>query len=168
MYRKTKLKNGLRIITIPQKETKATTVLVLVGAGSKYETKNVSGISHFLEHMLFKGTDKRKSPMEVAEELDKIGGEFNAFTGEEYTGYYAKVNYSNFDIALDWVSDIFLNSKLPNKELLKNDITSMEDIFKKIDNVSSEDIISVAKDIFRNEKLNMALIGPFKNKEIKL
>jgi predicted Zn-dependent peptidase len=128
MYRKTKLKNGLRIITIPQKETKATTVLVLVGAGSKYETKNVSGISHFLEHMLFKGTDKRKSPMEVAEELDKIGGEFNAFTGEEYTGYYAKVNYSNFDIALDWVSDIFLNSKLPNKELLKERGVIIEEI----------------------------------------
>ena len=128
MYRKTKLKNGLRIITIPQKETKATTVLVLVGAGSKYETKNVSGISHFLEHMLFKGTNKRKGPMEVAEELDKIGGEFNAFTGEEYTGYYAKVNYSNFDIALDWVSDIFLNSKLPNKELLKERGVIIEEI----------------------------------------
>lgn len=128
MYRKTKLKNGLRIITVPQKETKAATVLVLVKTGSKYESKDISGISHFLEHMLFKGTDKRKGPMEVAEELDKVGGEFNAFTGEEYTGYYAKVNYSNFDIALDWVSDIFLNSKIPNKELLKEKGVIIEEI----------------------------------------
>jgi len=128
MYRKTKLKNGLRIITVPQKETKAATVLILVKAGSKYENKNTSGISHFLEHMLFKGTEKRKGPMEVAEELDNVGGEFNAFTGEEYTGYYAKVNYSNFDIALDWVSDIFLNSKIPSKELLKEKGVIIEEI----------------------------------------
>jgi len=128
MYRKTKLKNGLRIITVPQKGTKAATVLVLVKAGSKYENKDISGISHFLEHMLFKGTEKRKGPMEVAEDLDNIGGEFNAFTGEEYTGYYAKVNYSNFDIALDWVSDIFLNSKIPSKELLKEKGVIFEEI----------------------------------------
>jgi len=128
MYRKTKLKNGLRIITVPQKGTKAVTVLILVKAGSKYENKDISGISHFLEHMLFKGTEKRKGPMEVAEELDNVGGEFNAFTGEEYTGYYAKVNYSNFDIALDWVSDIFLNSKIPSKELLKEKGVIVEEI----------------------------------------
>jgi predicted Zn-dependent peptidase len=128
MYRKTKLKNGLRIITVPQKETKTVTVLVLVGAGSKYESKNISGISHFLEHMFFKGADKRKNPMEVAEELDRVGGEYNAFTGEEYTGYYAKVNHSNFLLALDWVSDIFLNSKIPSKELLKERGVIIEEI----------------------------------------
>jgi len=128
MYRKTKLKNGLRIITVPQKEAKTVTVLVLVGAGSKYESKNISGISHFLEHMFFKGTDKRKNPMEVAEELDRVGGEYNAFTGEEYTGYYAKVNHSNFLLALDWVSDIFLNSKIPSKELLKERGVIIEEI----------------------------------------
>ncbi|MDK2949079.1 MAG: hypothetical protein PWQ56_244 [Patescibacteria group bacterium] len=113
---------------MPQKGTKAVTVLILVKAGSKYENKDISGISHFLEHMLFKGTEKRKGPMEVAEDLDNIGGEFNAFTGEEYTGYYAKVNYSNFDIALDWVSDIFLNSKIPSKELLKEKGVIIEEI----------------------------------------
>lgn len=128
MYKKTKLKNGLRIITIPQKETNAATVLILVKAGSKNEHKKISGVSHFLEHMLFKGTEKRKGPMEVAEELDKVGGEFNAFTGEEYTGYYAKVNYSHFDTALDWVSDIFLNSKISTKELQKERGVIIEEI----------------------------------------
>lgn len=127
-YKKTTLKNGLRIITIPEKETQAATVLVLVATGSKYETKDISGISHFLEHMLFKGTEKRKTPMEVAEVLDKIGGDYNAFTGEEYTGYYAKVDASHFDQALSWVSDIFLNSKLPAKEMEKERGVIIEEI----------------------------------------
>ncbi|HEY4509568.1 MAG TPA: pitrilysin family protein [Candidatus Paceibacterota bacterium] len=117
--RKTTLKNGLRIITIPQKGTRAVTVLVLVGTGSKYETKDKSGISHFLEHMFFKGTEKRPTPMAVAEELDQVGGLYNAFTGEDYTGYYAKVDAAHFDLALDWVADIFLHSKLPSREIQK-------------------------------------------------
>lgn len=128
MYKKTTLKNGLRIITVPQKETQTATVLILVKTGSKYETKDISGISHFLEHMLFKGTEKRKGPLAVAEELDSVGGEFNAFTGEEYTGYYAKVNHLYFDIALDWVSDIFLNSKIPSKEMIKEKGVIIEEI----------------------------------------
>ena len=128
MYRKTTLKNGLRIITVPQKETKATTVLVLVKTGSKYEEKNISGISHFLEHMLFKGTKKRKNPKDVAEQLDRVGGDYNAFTGEEYTGYYAKVDMAHFDIAMDWVSDIFLNSKIPSKEIEKERGVIVEEI----------------------------------------
>jgi predicted Zn-dependent peptidase len=128
MYKKTTLKNGLRIITVPQKDAMAATVLILVKTGSKYEEKKLSGISHYLEHMLFKGTDKRKTPKDVAEVLDKIGGDYNAFTGEEYTGYYAKVDASHFDTALDWVSDIFLNSKIPDKEVAKEKGVIIEEI----------------------------------------
>jgi len=119
MFKKTTLKNGLRIITVPQKGTQAVTVLVLVGTGSKYESKEINGISHFLEHMFFKGTEKRPSPTAIAETLDRVGGIFNAFTGEEYTGYFAKVEASQTELALDWVSDIFLNSTLPEKEIKK-------------------------------------------------
>jgi len=81
MFKKTTLPNGLRIITVPQRNSLAVTVLVLVGTGSKYEKKEISGISHFLEHMYFKGTKKRPSPLLVSETLDKIGGIYNAFTG---------------------------------------------------------------------------------------
>jgi predicted Zn-dependent peptidase len=119
MHKKTTLKNGLRIITVPQKGTQAVTVLVLVGTGSKYEKKEISGISHFLEHMYFKGTKKRPSALAVSETLDKIGGIYNAFTSEEFTGYFAKVSAEKTDLALDWVSDIFLNSLLPRKEVEK-------------------------------------------------
>ena len=128
MFEKTVLKNGLRIITISQKNTKAVTVLVLVGTGSKYERKEINGISHFLEHMYFKGTRKRPSTTAIAETLDKVGGIYNAFTGEEYTGYFAKVASSHFDLALDWVSDIFLNSILPEKEIEKEKGVIIEEI----------------------------------------
>ena len=134
MFKKTTLKNGLRIITVPQKSTQAVTVLALVGTGSKYETKKISGISHFLEHMFFKGTKKRPDKLEIAETLDKIGGIYNAFTGEDYTGYFAKVAASQFDLALDWVSDIYLNSLLPEKEVKKEKGVIIEEINMIYDN----------------------------------
>jgi len=117
MYKKTTLKNGLRIITVPQESTQAVTVFVLVGTGSKYEKKETNGISHFLEHMFFKGTKKRPTTVAIAETLDRVGGIYNAFTGEEYTGYFAKVDSSHLDMALDWVSDVYFNSLLPEKEI---------------------------------------------------
>ena len=134
MFKKTTLKNGLRIITVSQKSTQAVTVLALVGTGSKYETKKISGISHFLGHMFFKGTKKRPDKLEIAETLDKIGGIYNAFTGEDYTGYFAKVAASQFDLALDWVSDIYLNSLLPEKEAKKEKGVIIEEINMIYDN----------------------------------
>ncbi len=132
--KKTVLKNGVRVITVPQKNTKVATVLVLVKTGSKNEEKRVSGISHFLEHMFFKGTKKRKTPIKIAEELDKIGGLYNAFTGEDYTGYYAKVKSSFFPLAVDWVSDIYLNSTLPKTEIEKEKGVIKEEINMYYDN----------------------------------
>ncbi len=128
MFKKTTLKNGLRIITVPQRGTQAVTILVLVGTGSKYERKEISGISHFLEHMYFKGTKKRPSTIAVSETLDKIGGIYNAFTSEDFTGYFAKVSASQFETALDWVSDIYLNSLLPKKEIKKERGVIIEEI----------------------------------------
>ncbi|MDP2967178.1 MAG: pitrilysin family protein [bacterium] len=128
MFKKITLKNGLRIITVPQKSTPAVTVLVLVGTGSKYETKETKGISHFLEHLYFKGTKKRPSGLLIAEVLDKLGGVYNAFTSEEYTGYYAKVATPHFETALDWVSDIYFDSLLPKKEIEKERGVIIEEI----------------------------------------
>src|SRR3989338_7458358 len=90
MFKKITLDNGLRIITVPKQDSLAVTVLVLVEAGSKYETKKVNGISHFLEHMCFKGTEKRPKAVDISKELDGLGSQYNAFTAQEYTGYYAK------------------------------------------------------------------------------
>ncbi len=116
-FRKTTLPNGLRVIAASMKDTQTVTVIVAVAAGSKYETKKINGLSHFLEHMLFKGTKKRPKTKDISEALDAIGGEYNAFTGKERTAYYAKVDARHLPLALDVVSDIFLNSKIDEKEI---------------------------------------------------
>jgi len=127
-YKKTTLNNGLRIITVPAKNTKTVTVLVLVGTGSKYETKNINGLSHFLEHMFFKGTKKRPNTMKIVEPLDKIGGVYNAFTGQEMTGYWAKIDANHLDLVLDWVSDIYLNSKIAQEEINRERGTIIQEL----------------------------------------
>lgn len=132
-YQKTTLKNGLRIITVPDKNAQAVTVLVVVGAGSKYETKANNGISHFLEHMFFKGTKKRPNTLAISESLDKVGGSYNAFTSKEFTGYYAKVAKEHSQLALDWVSDIFLNSKIESKEINREKGVIIEEVNMRFD-----------------------------------
>jgi len=127
-YKKTTFKNGLRILTVPNKNTKTVSVLVLVGTGSKYETKDINGLSHFLEHMFFKGTKKYPNTLKLIEQLDKVGGKYNAFTGQEYTGYWAKVDANHLDLALDWVSDIYLNSVFDKKEINKERVTILQEL----------------------------------------
>lgn len=119
MYNKITLDNGMRVILVPQKDSLATTVLVLVETGSIYESKEISGISHFLEHMCFKGTKKRPRAIDIASELDGIGAFYNAFTSAEYTGYYAKARSAHFDNILDIVSDIYLNQIFDSGEIEK-------------------------------------------------
>lgn len=116
-YRKTTLKNGLRILTVPMEGTQTVTVMVMVGVGSRYESEKQAGLSHFVEHMLFKGTEKRPTAQSITEELDGIGGEFNAFTAKDKTAYYAKTDSKHFGQAFDVISDIFLNSKLEQVEI---------------------------------------------------
>ncbi len=108
--------------------SQATTVLVLFGTGSKYETKEINGLSHFLEHMFFKGTKKRPDTLAVAEVLDRVGGKYNAFTAKEYTGYWAKVSAEHLELALDWVADILLNSKFEAAEIEKERGVIIEEI----------------------------------------
>ncbi len=133
MYKKVILPNGLRIITVPNTNTKAVTVMVLVGAGSKYETKDTNGISHFLEHLFFKGTKKRPTALKISETLDKVGGIYNAFTSKELTGYFAKVDSAHWTLALDWVSDIFLHSVLPLREIERERGVILEEINMMLD-----------------------------------
>src|SRR6185369_13916533 len=89
-FKKITLPNGLRILLVPQLSSLAASVLILVEAGSEYEAKRINGLSHFLEHMMFKGTTKRPRVGQISEELDGLGAQSNAFTGQEYTGYWAK------------------------------------------------------------------------------
>lgn len=134
MFKKTILSNGLRLVSAPMPGGQSTTVLVLFAAGSKYETKDINGISHFLEHMFFKGTKKRPTTLALSEYLDRVGGEYNAFTGQEMMGYYAKVAPEYLDMALDWVSDILLNSKFDAREIDKERGVITEEINMSLDN----------------------------------
>ncbi len=128
MFKKIVLDNGMRVILVPQKDSLSTTVLVLVEAGSKYETKEINGVSHFLEHMCFKGTKKRPKPIDIAVELDSLGAAYNAFTAQEYTGYYAKVRSNHLDKALDIISDIYLNQIFDSQEIKKEKGVIVEEI----------------------------------------
>lgn len=127
-YKKTTLKNGLRVITVPMKSTQTATVVIMVGVGSRYETEKEAGISHFLEHMFFKGTEKRPTTLDISTELDSVGGEFNAFTSKDRTMYYAKVDAKHIGTALDVVTDMYLNSKINEEEIEKEKGTIIQEI----------------------------------------
>jgi len=127
MINKTTLKNGLRVVTHHLSGTKSVTVLVLVGAGSRYETKDINGISHFVEHMFFKGAKRYKNTKEVSEAIDGVGGDFNAFTGKEYAGYFVKVASAYVDLALDVLSDMLLNARFDQVEINKERGVIMEE-----------------------------------------
>ena len=127
-FNQTTLKNGLKVITVPMTDNPAVTVLVMVTTGSKYEKKETNVLSHFLEHMVFKGTPKHPMAIDIAKELESIGAQFNAFTGHEYTGYYAKANPEHLDKALDVVSDIYLNPLLDQKEITKEKGVIVEEL----------------------------------------
>lgn len=127
-YTKKVLKNGLRLIVVPMESFESATVLVMVGAGARFENKQNNGISHFLEHMAFKGTEKRPSAIAIAGAIDGIGGEFNAFTDKEITGYYVKANAAHVELCIDILSDMLQNSKFDATELDKERGVIIEEI----------------------------------------
>ncbi len=111
------LPNGLRILTAPMPQAQSVSCFVMLAAGSRYETRETNGIAHFAEHMFFKGTERRPTARDIAGEVDAIGGEFNAFTGKEYTGYYVKCAAEHRDVALDVIVDMLRNSKFDAGEI---------------------------------------------------
>lgn len=119
---------------LPRSEGQTVTFLVLIGVGSRYETPRQSGLSHFLEHMFFKGTKTRPDKKEIAEAIDNVGGEFNAFTGEEFTGYYVKVPKEHLEQGADVVADILLRSVFPAEEIERERGVIIEEIRMYTDN----------------------------------
>jgi predicted Zn-dependent peptidase len=111
------LSNGLRVLTAPMPQAQSVTCFLMLAAGSRYETRETNGIAHFAEHMFFKGTEKRPTARDIAGEVDAIGGEFNAFTSKEYTGYYVRCAAESRDIALDVLTDMIRHSKFDSEEI---------------------------------------------------
>jgi predicted Zn-dependent peptidase len=112
-----RLSNGLRVLTAPMDSAQSVTCAIMLAAGSRYETPETNGIAHFSEHMFFKGTERRPTARDISMEIDSIGGEFNAFTGKEYTGYYVKCAAESRDVALDVLIDMLRHSKFDPEEI---------------------------------------------------
>src|SRR5213595_1692255 len=116
-FEREKLRNGLRVLTAPMSHAQSVSCFVMLAAGSRYETRETSGIAHFAEHMFFKGTERRPTARDIAGEVDAICGEFNAFTTKESTAYYVKCTAEHRDVALDVLVDMLRNSRFDDDEI---------------------------------------------------
>lgn len=139
MIQTVRLQNGLRIVAEKVPAVRSISFGIWVHNGSRFEKPEFAGISHFIEHMLFKGT-KRHSAKDIAEKLDTLGGQINAFTSKEYTCYYTRTLDTHFDTALDVLSDMFFNSKFDEEDIKKECNVIIEEISMYED--SPEDLVS--------------------------
>ncbi|MCI9259272.1 MAG: insulinase family protein [Romboutsia sp.] len=158
MYKKHVLENGLTIIGEEISYVKSISLGIWINAGSRIEDEEISGISHFIEHMLFKGTKNRTSK-QIASEIDNLGGQINAFTSKECTCYYVKLLDSHIDIGIDILSDMILNSKFNEDDLDKERSVIIEEL--KMYEDSPEDLAYdlLTENIYKNDTLGMNIIG---------
>jgi predicted Zn-dependent peptidase len=117
VFQRQTLSNGIRVLTAPMEQAQSVSCLLMYAAGSRYETAETSGIAHFAEHMFFKGTEHRPTARQISGEIDGIGGEFNAFTGKEYTGYYVRCAAEHRDVAFDVLVDMLRHSLFDGSEI---------------------------------------------------
>jgi predicted Zn-dependent peptidase len=158
MLIKNTLENGLRVVCEKIDYVRSVTIGIWVRTGSRYENDDNNGVSHFIEHMLFKGTNKRTAK-EIAENIDCIGGQINAFTGKEYTCYYTKTLDSHMNEAFDVLADMLLNSKFSvddievEKKVVKEEINMYED--------APEELVSdlLHKTVWKNDSLGYPILG---------
>lgn len=158
MYKKHVLENGLTIIGEEIPYVKSISLGVWINAGSRIEDEEISGVSHFIEHMLFKGTKNRTSK-QIASEIDNLGGQINAFTSKECTCYYVKLLDSHIDIGIDVLSDMILNSKFNEDDLDKERSVIIEEL--KMYEDSPEDLAYdlLTENIYKEDQLGMNIIG---------
>jgi predicted Zn-dependent peptidase len=128
VFERTTLGNGIRVLTAPMPQVSSVACFVMLAAGSRYETPESKGIAHFAEHMFFKGTERRPTARTISTEIDAIGGEFNAFTGKELTGYYVKCATDTRDVALDVLVDMLRNSRFDAAEIEKEKGVILEEM----------------------------------------
>ncbi len=158
-----KLKNGMSVVLVPQKGASSMTLFVLCRVGSRYETKNINGASHFIEHLMFKGTKKRPTTEILTRELDRYGAEYNAFTGKDLTAYYIKMDAAKTDLAIDMLHDMIFQSAYASKEIERERGVIIEEINMYEDNprMHLEDLLEEA--LFPNSTLGWNIAGPRKN-----
>ncbi|GAW91728.1 M16 family metallopeptidase [Calderihabitans maritimus] len=158
MYNKEVLGNGVRIVTEEIPYVHSVAIGIWVKTGSRNEPDNLHGVSHFIEHLLFKGTAKR-SAKEIAEALDAVGGQLNAFTAKEYTCYYAKVLWEHLDLAIDVLTDMFFNARMDSRQIEKEKKVVLEEI--KMYEDSPDELVHdlFAKTVWDGHPLGRAILG---------
>jgi predicted Zn-dependent peptidase len=159
IYKVIKLENGLRIVVEEMPYMESVAIVFGIGAGSRYEAQKYQGISHLIEHMLFKGTNRRKSTLEISQIIEGIGGEINASTSKETTHLYTKVPQEQFKIAFDVLADIMLNSLMREEDLRKEKNVIIEEIKKYQD--MPEELVEILLDriMWKNHPLGRPVLG---------
>jgi predicted Zn-dependent peptidase len=153
------LDNGMRVLFVPQDSTAAVTVLVLYEVGSRYETHKLNGASHFIEHMMFKGTKRRPTTLDISRDLDSVGADYNAFTGKDYTGYYVKLQAEKIDLAVDLLDDMIYGSLYRADDIESERQVILEELRMYEDNpiMFVEELIE--EELYRSSPLGMRIGG---------
>jgi len=162
LYQKTTLDNGLRVMTADMPYTRAVSLCAFIGVGSRYEADAEAGISHFIEHLLFRGTEKRPTPKEISEAIEGVGGIINAGTDKELTVYWCKVAQPHFSLALDVISDILLHSKLEMADIEKERQIITEEINMGMDSPAQRVDLLIDELLWPNHPMGRDIAG---NKE---
>jgi predicted Zn-dependent peptidase len=159
VFERQTLPSGLRLLTAPMSHAQSVSCFIMLAAGSRYETEETSGIAHFAEHMFFKGTESRPTARDIGSEIDGIGGEFNAFTGKEYTGYYVRCAGEHRSIALDVLTDMLRHSKFDPEEIDREKGVIIEEMNMYFD--TPRDYISGVYDqlLYGDQPLGWDIIG---------
>ncbi|WP_317368377.1 pitrilysin family protein [uncultured Tyzzerella sp.] len=162
MFDTIKLENGVSIVMEQISSVRSVALGIFIKNGSINETPKNNGISHFIEHMLFKGTAKRTAK-DIAEEIDNIGGQLNAFTSKEYTCYYARVLDTHIDTAIDVLTDMIFNSKFDNLEIEKEAKVILEEISMYEDTPDDVIFTKLQKEIWKDSPLGYSILGSKEN-----
>jgi predicted Zn-dependent peptidase len=158
MFAKTVLDNGIRVVSHEMPDNRSVSLGIWVENGSRHESAEENGISHFIEHLLFKGTERR-SAAQIAEEMDAVGGIINAFTSKENTCYYAKVLDENLPLAIDLLTDIFLHSSFDAGEIERERSVILQEISQSEDTPDDyvHDLFNL--DFFQNQPIGRPICG---------
>jgi len=159
LYQKTTLDNGLRIITANMPHTRSVSICIFVGVGSRYETDSQAGVSHFIEHLFFKGTPKRPTSRQISETIEGVGGIFNGGTDKELTLYWCKVARSHFPLALDVLADILLHSKFDPVDIERERQVIIEEIHMSNDSPIQRVNMLVDEILWPNHPLGCDIAG---------
>ena len=154
----TRLDNGLTVLTVPGGSGSASAML-FVGAGSRYETREVSGTAHFLEHLFFKGTPRRPTTLQIATEIDSLGARFNAFTSEEYTAYYVKGAADYTAQAVDVIADMLRNALIPVEEIDRERGVVLEEMKMYEDNPQAKVFRLMGEAMYGDSPLGWGVLG---------